>query len=75
MTIFEAMNFFRTLGTSWHDPHLESSVRTREIADQWEEAERTIRGPQAYNVLTQENGYILAQEAISVILPTFRQHL
>lgn len=64
MTIFEAISFFRTLGTSWHDPHLDSTVRTQEIADQWREAERIICSPQAYSVLPQEDGYLLAQEAI-----------
>lgn len=66
MTLFEAVNFFRMLGTSWYDQHLESALRTREMAERLKEAEKAIRNPQAYSVLTLEDGRALAQEALSL---------
>lgn len=56
MTIFEAIRFFRQLGTTWYDRNLESTLRTPEMFARFREAEDTIDDPQIYRPLSMEQG-------------------
>lgn len=66
MTVFEAIGFFRRLGTTWYDQTLDSTLRTKEMFAQFREAEQAVDDPQNYRSLSIEQGHDLAIAAFEL---------
>lgn len=66
MTIFEAIDFFRQLGTTWFDQDLDKSLRATERYAQFREAEDSIDEPRIYRALSREQGRAVALAALDL---------
>lgn len=66
MTLFEALDFFHQLGTTWYDQHLESTMRTNERFAQFREAEAIINASHTYRILSREQGREVALAAFDL---------
>jgi hypothetical protein len=66
VTIFEAVDFFRRLGTTWYDQQLDRTLRTKEMFARFREAEQTIDEPRIYRSLSREQGREVALSAFEL---------